>query len=111
MNGVLAQVEGAVAADERAEYLRSKAPQQILDAPVAAQISAPDSCRMGQTSTALCEAKGYSAAISKARSSLSTSSRKKLETNSFASMYGPSVTAGTPSRTRTVLAVSSSPSP
>lgn len=82
---VLAEVEGLVATYERAEDMGSKAPQQILDAPVVVHSSGPDSCKMGHTSTALCEANGYSPAISKARSSLATSRRKKLDTNSLAS--------------------------
>lgn len=85
LDGVLAEVEGMVLADKRAKNLGSKAPQQILDAPAAAHNPGPDSCKIGHTSTALCAAKGYSAAIAKARSSPSTSSRKKLETNSLAS--------------------------
>ena len=54
LDGVLAQIEGKVAADERAEDLGGKTPQLLLDALIATHLSGPDSCRMGQTSTAGC---------------------------------------------------------
>lgn len=75
LHGVLAQVEGAVPADERAEDLRRVRPQQALDLGGAAHTSAADSCRTGHSSTGSVSANGMSAAISWARSWLSQSSR------------------------------------
>ena len=58
LHRVLADVEGTVPAQERAEDLRREFAQQVLDLATRTHISVPASCRTGQTSTALWEAKG-----------------------------------------------------
>src|SRR5271154_100025 len=80
---VFTQVKGTVPSYERAKDLRRELAQQALDIVSRAHISVPASWRTGQTSTALCDANGYAATISSARASLSQSSMKKLDTNSF----------------------------
>src|SRR5581483_8632691 len=73
---VLAQVELAVSvpAQQRAEDPRRELAQQVLDVGWR-QRSSFESCGTGQISTGSFSAQGMSAAISSARSSLSTSSR------------------------------------
>ena len=86
LDGVLAQIQLAVAAEQRAEDLRREISQQVLGVSWRGHISVPASCRIGHTSTALWAANGIWAASSSARASSSTSSRQKLDTNSLASM-------------------------
>lgn len=76
LDRVLAGVEVAVPADERAEGLRSEPAQQVLGGAGAAHISNPDGSMIGLTSTALYRASGKRAAISVARSRLSQSMTK-----------------------------------
>src|SRR5689334_14194303 len=80
LGGVLAQVELPVPAYQRGKDLRREFPEQAFDvAPVrgrgSGQRSGLASCRIGQISTGSTSAKGMSAAIWCARSSLSQSSR------------------------------------
>ena len=80
LTGVLAQVELPVPAHQRGEDLRRQLAEQALDfAPAgnngAGHRSGLASCRIGQNSTGSTSAKGMSAAIWSARSSLSQSSR------------------------------------
>src|SRR5260370_946119 len=73
------------AGHELAEDLRRQRAQQVLEADLVGHISAPASCRTGQSSTDLKDANGTLAASSSARSSLSTSIRQKLLRNSLVS--------------------------
>lgn len=76
LDRVLARVEGAVAAYEHAEDLRRQLAQQVLGGVVrGGHTSAADSCSTGHSSTGSTSANGMSAAISRARSGLSQSSR------------------------------------
>lgn len=75
-HGVLAGVEVAVAAHQRAEDLRRARAQQVLDGPVGPPC-AGDSCGTGRSSTGSVPAPGVSAAICRARSLLPQSSREK----------------------------------
>jgi hypothetical protein len=77
LHGVLAEVEVAVATDERAEDLRRQLTQQVLRAGSGrrAHISVPASFMTGRTSTAQNRAAGSCVTISAARSMLSASSR------------------------------------
>jgi len=77
LGSILAQVELAVSvpAEQRGEDLRRELAQQVLGCAWAGQKSDFDSCGTGQSSTGSWSANGMSAAISSARSSLSTSSR------------------------------------
>ena len=79
-------VEVAVAPDERAEDLRHQRAQQVLGGRTAGHRSEAASCMIGFTSTRPNRAKGTLAAISRARSSESTSMMSKLPRYSLVSM-------------------------
>src|SRR5262249_26131849 len=102
LHGVLAEIELAVAAHQRAEDVRRQLPELALDDGVRSHISIPPSFMMGRTSMAVNFASGIMAASSWARAGVSHSTMYQPARNSFASTNGPSVTAGTPPRTRTV---------
>ena len=72
LDGVLAGVEAAVPAHQRAEHLRGQPAQQGLDVHTS---DPPPSSRIGRTSTSPHSASGNCPAISTARSGLSTSTR------------------------------------
>lgn len=75
-DGVLARVEDAAPADERAEGLRRRLARQALDfVERDAHPSFADSCSTGHNSTGSTSANGMSAAICCARSRLAQSSR------------------------------------
>ena len=86
LDRVLAGVEVAVAPDQRAEDLRHQRAQQVLGGRTAGHRSEAASCMIGFTSTRPNRAKGTLAAISRARSSESTSMMSKLPRYSLVSM-------------------------
>src|SRR5487761_1405950 len=73
LHGVLAFLEAAVTADERAEDLRRQLAEQVLGGTWRGQTSAPESYMTGRTSIAKYRASGQRAAISTARSGVSQS--------------------------------------
>ena len=75
LDRVLADVEPAISADERAEDPRRRPAQQVLELGRLRHRSSPDMCMIGRTSTAKCRAEGSLSTISVARSMLSHSSR------------------------------------
>src|SRR5262249_4195473 len=99
LHRVLALIEGPVAAHDRREDLRRQLAQQLLDG--ATHISLPPSFMTGRTSIMWNAASGIIGANSIGRPRLAQSMMEKPARNSFASTYGPSVTATWPSRTRT----------
>ena len=90
-----------------AEDLRGQLPQQAFDLG-GAHISRPAASISARTSTVACGVRAL--AISTARYMVSTSISQRLASTSLDSPKGPSVTAGTPSRRATVLALVASAS-
>ena len=90
LHRVLAGVEVAVATHERAEDLRRELAQQVLGRRCrgSRRCPAPRASAAGPR-PGRCRANGTRAAISSARSRLSTSMMSKLPRYSLASMYGP----------------------